>query len=211
MKTILLNASPRKNWNTAKLLKSAEEGAKAAGAEVEYLNLYDLSFTGCRSCMLCKRKGAERCHCYWKDDLSPVIDRIFAADALFIGTPIYLGRPSSQYFALMERLHFCALSYDDYRNYFTGSVKVGLFVTMNATREFYDSLYRKKIEEYAADLKQLNGEISVYPCFDTLQVSDYSKFNMGSFNEEVKKKTHEEQFSVDLKNAYELGLRLSRG
>ena len=32
MKKIIINGSPRKNWNTAKLLKSAEEGAKEAGA-----------------------------------------------------------------------------------------------------------------------------------------------------------------------------------
>lgn len=56
MKAIILNASPRKNWNTAQLLKSAMDGAKAAGAEVEYIDLYDLNFTGCRSCLLCKKK-----------------------------------------------------------------------------------------------------------------------------------------------------------
>ena len=80
MKTIILNASPRKTWNTAKLLKSAAQGAKDAGAEVEYIDLYDLTFTGCRGCLLCKRKGVERCHCYWKDDLSPIIDKIENSD-----------------------------------------------------------------------------------------------------------------------------------
>ncbi|MDD6559795.1 MAG: NAD(P)H-dependent oxidoreductase [Lactimicrobium massiliense] len=54
MKTIVLNASPRKTWNTAKLLKSAAKGAEDAGAQVTYIDLYDLNFTGCRSCMLCK-------------------------------------------------------------------------------------------------------------------------------------------------------------
>ena len=117
MKTIVLNTSPRKNWNTAQVLKAAMDGAKSTGAEVEYIDLYDLNFTGCRSCMACKRKDAERCRCYWKDDLSPVIDKVFAADALLIGTPIYLGRPTSQYFAFMERLHFSSFSYDDYSNY----------------------------------------------------------------------------------------------
>lgn len=81
MKTILLNGSPRKNRNTAQMLKSAEEGAKAAGAQTEYVELYDLHFTGCRSCLACKRKGAQRCRCFWKDDLSPLLDRIFQADA----------------------------------------------------------------------------------------------------------------------------------
>lgn len=210
MKTIILNASPRKNWNTAKLLKSAAKGALAAGAEVEYINLYDLNFTGCRSCMLCKRKNVERCRCYWKDDLSPIIDKIFAADTLLIGVPIYLGRPTSQYFALIERIHFSALSYDDYSNYFKRKVNVGMFVTMNATKEFYDKLYKNKFEKYADELKQLNGEIHLYPCYNTLQVSDYSKFNMGSFDEIIKKEVHNNLFPVDLQNAYNLGMKLSQ-
>lgn len=210
MKTIVLNASPRKNWNTAKLLRSAADGAAKAGSEVEYINLYDLNYTGCRSCMLCKRKGAERCHCYIKDDLSPVIDRIFAADTLFIGTPIFLGRPTSQYFALMERLHFCALSYDDYSNYFTGKVNVALFVTMNATKEFYDQLYKEQFEAYANELKQLNGEVYLYPCYNTLQVADYSKFSMSSFDEADKRRANKEQFPIDLSKAFELGMKLGR-
>lgn len=107
MKTMVLNASPRRNGNTAKLLKSTADGARDAGAEVEYIDLYNLTFTGCRGCMLCKRKGVERCYCYWKDDLSTIIDKIFHADVLLIGTAIYLGRPTSRYFELLERLHFC--------------------------------------------------------------------------------------------------------
>lgn len=210
MKTIILNTSPRKNWNTAKLLKSATEGAISTGAEVEYIDLYDLNFTGCRSCMLCKRKGGERCHCYWKDDLSPIIDKVFTADALIIGTAIYLGRPTSRYFEFMERLHFAALSYDDYSNYFKGKIKVAMFVSMNATKEFYDKLYKEKFEEYAKELEMLNGEVNLYPCYNTLQVADYSKFNMGSFDESMKKTAHEENFPKDLKNAYDIGKMISQ-
>ena len=73
------------------MLKEAKRGAESVGAETEYIDLFDLSYTGCRSCLACKRKDAERCKCFWKDDLSPLIDRIFAADALIIGSPIYLG------------------------------------------------------------------------------------------------------------------------
>jgi multimeric flavodoxin WrbA len=206
----VLNASPRKAWNTAKLLKSAAEGAKSAGSEVEYMDLYDLNFTGCRSCMLCKRKGAQRCHCYWKDDLSPIIDKIFRADALLIGTAIYLGRPTSRYFEVLERLHFCALSYDDYSNYFTGKVNVGLFVSMNASKEFYDRLYKDAFEGYARELQMLNGEVCLYPCHDTLQVADYSKYNMASFDAERKKLSREKNFPRDLENAYQIGQRLVR-
>lgn len=206
----MLNASPRRAWNTAKLLKSAAEGAKSAGSEVEYIDLYDLNFTGCRSCMLCKRKGAQRCRCYWKDDLSPIIDKVFKADVLLIGTAIYLGRPTSRYFEVLERLHFCSLSYDDYSNYFTGKVNVGLFVSMNASKEFYDRLYKDAFEGYANELKMLNGEVCPYPCHNTLQVADYSKYNMASFDEEKKKLSREKNFPRDLENAYQIGQRLVR-
>lgn len=205
----MLNASPRRAWNTAKLLKSAAEGAKSAGSEVEYIDLYDLNFTGCRSCMLCKRKGAQRCRCYWKDDLSPIIDKVFKADVLLIGTAIYLGRPTSRYFEVLERLHFCSLSYDDYSNYFTGKVNVGLFVSMNASKEF-DRLYKDAFEGYANELQMLNGEVCPYPCHNTLQVADYSKYNMASFDEEKKKLSREKNFPRDLENAYQIGQRLVR-
>lgn len=208
--TLVLNASPRKAWNTARLLKSAAEGAKSAGSEVEYIDLYDLDFTGCRSCMLCKRKGAERCHCYWKDDLSPIIDRIFQADVLLIGTAIYFGRPTSRYFEVLERLHFCALSYDGYGNYFTGRVNAGLFVSMNASKEYYDRLYKDAFEGYAQELQMLNGEVCLYPCFDTLQVADYSKYSMAGFDAEKKQLSREKNFPKDLENAYAIGQRLVR-
>ncbi len=211
MKTILLNGSPRKNWNTAMMLKEAQKGAESAGAETEYINLFDLSYTGCRSCLACKRKDAERCKCFWKDDLSPVIDRIFAADALIIGSPIYLGDITSQVRGLIERLHFCALSYDDYSSYFTGKVDVGIILTMNAPKSFYTLAYKKKAKEVAQSFKELNGSAEVYACCDTLQVNDYSKYSMASFNEDHKKAMREKQFPQDLEQAFRMGARLGGG
>lgn len=62
----------------------------------------------------------------------------------------------------------------------------------------------------AKELEMLNGEVCLYPCYNTLQVSDYSKFNMDSFDESIKKIAHEENFPKDLENAYKIGLRLSQ-
>ncbi len=211
MKTIILNGSPRKNWNTALMLKEAQKGAASVGAETEYIDLFDLTYTGCRSCMACKRKGAVRCKCFWKDDLSPVIDRIFAADALFVGSPIYLGDITSQVHGLIERLHFCALSYDDYSNYFKGKVDVGIILTMNAPKAYYNLTYRKKAKEVAQTFTALNGSVEVYACCDTLQVNDYSRYDMAGFNEEHKKAMREKQFPQDLIKAFEMGARLSGG
>ena len=192
------------------MLKEAQKGAQSVGAETEYIDLFDLNYTGCRSCLACKRKGAERCRCYWKDDLSPVIDLIFAADALIVGSPVYLGDITSQVHALIERLHFCALSYDDYSNYFNGKVNVGIILTMNAPKVFYNIGYRKKAREVAQNFRMLNGSVDVYACCDTLQVKNYDEYNMASFNEEHKKEVHEKQFPLDLKNAFRMGAGLGR-
>lgn len=210
MKTIILNGSPRKNWNTAQMLKSAQKGAESVGAETEYVDLYSLNYTGCRSCLVCKRKDGERCRCFWKDDLSPLIDRIFSADALILGSPIYLGDITSQVHALIERLHFCALSYDDYSNYFKGKVNVGVILTMNAPKAYYESAYKEPLEKLFSTFRDLNGTLKIYPCCDTLQIGDYSKFNMASFSEAHKKQMHETEFPRDIEQAFALGAELSK-
>ena len=45
MKIIGINGSPRKEWNTAELIKKALEGAISEGAETELIHLYEFSST----------------------------------------------------------------------------------------------------------------------------------------------------------------------
>ena len=85
-----------------------------------------------------------------------------------------------------------------------------MFLTMNATKEFYEKLYKEQFETYADELRALNGEVCLYPVYNTLQVKDYKKFDMSSFNEEEKKSAHEMCFPTDLEGAYKLGARLSQ-
>ena len=197
MKTIIINASPRKNWNTAQLLKEAQKGAEEAGSETEYIDLYSLDFTGCRSCLACKRKGAERCKCYWKDDLSPLIDRITQADSLIIRSPL-------------ERLIFVMLSYDNYSSYFTGKVNVGLIYTMNASGSYVDTLIKPMAKGIEGTFRFLNGKVQSYFSCNTTQVSDYSKYSMAGFNLESKKEAREKQFPIDLEECHRLGKELAR-
>src|ERR1035438_4773585 len=92
MKVLAINGSPRKTWNTATLLNKALEGAASQGAETELIHLYDLNFKGCTSCFACKLKGGKSYgHCGFKDELSPILDKIPQIDVLILGSPIYLG------------------------------------------------------------------------------------------------------------------------
>ena len=210
MKTIVINASPRKKWNTAEIMQSAMKGAESVDAEVEYFNLYDLTFTGCRSCLICKMKDKTKGKCYWRDDLSSVIEKILDADTLLIGTPIYFGEPTSAFRALIERLIFSVLSYDDGSSYYTSKVNVGLFYTMNAPIDFFNTSMKDNLAKTEYLFNFLNGEVISYPVCNTLQVHDYSKYNMAGFSQEAKEKQLILQYPKDIEKAFEIGAELSK-
>lgn len=210
MKAIAINGSPRKGWNTEMLLKEALRGAASVGAETELIQLYDLNYTGCKSCFGCKRKGAESCHCILKDDLTPVLAKMFEADAVFLGSPIYFGDMTGQMVSFMERLAFPLLSYDDYsKTLYQGTINAAIFYTMNAPEAYYKSNMEQSLTNRAALLQRLGGTVEVYAACDTYQFSDYAKFHAASFNEEHKREVRETQFPKDMEKAFEVGCKLA--
>lgn len=197
MKTIILNGSPRKNWNTAQLLKEAQRGAESTGAEATYIDLYNLNYNGCRSCLACKRKGiAEPCKCYWKDDLTPVLEKIWQADRLITGSPIYYSEPTGGMRSLLERLTFPAMSYNDYSSVFKGRVDVDIFLTMNAPMQYYKQAYEGRMQEYFAPMRFLNGQVRIFPVCDTLQVKDYSKYDMAGSLRSIRRQSMMQNFRL---------------
>lgn len=73
-----INGSQRKKGNTAEVLKKALEGVHSLlpAAGTELVHLYDLDFTGCRSCFACKRKGgASYGRCAVRDGLPPLLGK----------------------------------------------------------------------------------------------------------------------------------------
>ena len=87
---------------------------------------------------------------------------------------------------------------------------VGVILTMNAPRQIFDNWYHAKAEELTQSFSALNGRVELLPCCDTLQVKDYSKFNMAGFDEAHKKAVHETKFPLDLEKAFQMGARLGR-
>ena len=89
---------------------------------------------------------------------------------------------------------------------FKGKVDVNVFLTMNAGKEHYDEVYCKRMEEYFAPFRFLNGSVQIVPVCDTLQVQNYSKFAMAGFSEEHKKAVHEAEFPLALEKAFRIGV-----
>ena len=108
-----INGSPRKKGNTAEVLKKALEGVHSLlpAAGTELVHLYDLDFTGCRSCFACKRKGgASYGRCAVRDGLPPLLEKLADADGIIFGSPIYFMGVSGALRALLERLDDCYLA-----------------------------------------------------------------------------------------------------
>ncbi len=206
MKLIIINGSPRTKWNTAMLLKEAEKGAKDNNIDVEYIDLYSIKFLGCRSCLACKLKGKEENYkCKFKDELTPILNKILEADKIIIGSPIYFSEPTSSVRALLERLTFPMLSYINYQSIYKGKIDVDIILTMNAPKEIYENRYKINMDEYFNPFKLLNGNVRIFPIYDTLQVNDYSKYDMDLLRGEHKKKVREKDFPSSLEFLYKLG------
>jgi multimeric flavodoxin WrbA len=101
MKIIGLNASPRKEGNTAWIVHKILEGAGERGAETASYNFSDLDIKPCRGCLACHQ--GER-GCVIDDDMQKLYRAMEAADALVLGAPIYMGQMSAQAKILTDRL-----------------------------------------------------------------------------------------------------------
>lgn len=209
-KVIAINASPRKNYNTDTLLKKALEGAAAAGAETEMVYLYDLSFKGCISCLACKlRKEPRPNRCIINDALRPVLDKVHAADAMIIGSPIYFSEITGVGRAFLERLLFQYLNYDDFSQPLSPTKKTGLIFTMNiAESQLEDFGYNTLFARYENWMNHYFGHCEMLLATDTLQVKDYSKYHLARFDAKAKQHRHDTVFGEDCQKAYELGKHL---
>ena len=125
--------------------------------------------------------------------------------ALSSALPIYYSEPTGLVRSFLERITFPAMSYSTYQSVFNGKIDVDVFLTMNAPMQFYKQNYERRFQEYFAPFRFLNGQIRLIPVCDTVQVKDYSKYDMASFSEEHKKAVHEAQFPAALEFAFKIG------
>ncbi len=212
MKVLAINGSPRKQWNTATLLNKALDGASSQGAEIELIHLYDLNFKGCTSCFACKLKNGESYgRCGFKDELSPVLNRIENIDALILGSPIYFGTVTGEMSSFIERLAFPYLVYDTNRSsLYHKKLPVGFIYTMGANESFMKDLsIDKHIELNEMFLTRLFGLSESLVVTDTYQFDDYSKY-VNSFNVELKEQRRSEVFPIDCDKAYDMGVKLTK-
>lgn len=82
--------------------------AKAQGAEVEKVHLFDRQVEFCTNCRTCTTEpGPDRGCCTIADDVPAILDRVDASDAFVLAAPINFWTVT----ALMKRFIECAVCY----------------------------------------------------------------------------------------------------
>lgn len=97
---VIFNGSPRKDGNTATLLDTIARGARDMGAEVKYYTLFKMKFMACQSCFACRVKD----DCIINDEVHEALQKVKEADAVVIGSPIYMMQMTGPVKNLYDRL-----------------------------------------------------------------------------------------------------------
>ena len=103
MKAVGIVGSPRKDGNTRYLVDHCLKAIAEEGIETETIPLAGKTISGCRHCEYCREHPGE---CAINDDMQAIRDKMIAADAIIVGSPVYYGSATSLVKGLLERVGF---------------------------------------------------------------------------------------------------------
>ena len=149
MNYCILMGSPRKNGNTAALLKPFIEELTVLGNKLELIWLYDKSISPCVACRVCQQDWS-KFGCRFDDDAQEIFDRILAYDVLVLATPIYSWYCTPPMKALLDRLVYGMNKYYGDRkgpSLWAGK-KVALITTCGYRPEKGSDLFQSGMERY---------------------------------------------------------------
>jgi multimeric flavodoxin WrbA len=110
MKVLAIQGSPRKNGNTATMLKTyiAELKNNDEQTVIDTIEVRDKEIQSCTDCQACKKADRQ---CIIQDDMQEIYPQILEADLIVIASPIYWWGISAQAKQFIDRWY--ALDYGD--------------------------------------------------------------------------------------------------
>lgn len=128
---VILQGSPRKNGNTARLVKAFTDGLSLVH-NVTVINVAELHINYCIGCNSCFTREGN--HCFQQDDMQKVMPVLAEADILVFASPVYFYGISAQLKTLLDRLH------TPLRNSFKVKQTALLLVGAATLPELFDSI-----------------------------------------------------------------------
>jgi multimeric flavodoxin WrbA len=102
MKVVGISGSPRKDGNTAILIRTIFRELNEKGIDTELIQLADVSIKGCVACGGCVVNKNKRC-VVTDDGFNECLAKMIAADGIILGSPVYSADVTSQMKALIDR------------------------------------------------------------------------------------------------------------
>jgi multimeric flavodoxin WrbA len=96
---IAIYGSPRKDGNSAALLKQAVAGARREGAHVEEIFLRDYKISPCLEIYGCRKTG----DCVIRDDFQEILAKVEAGTGIMLASPIFFYSVSAHTKIFMDR------------------------------------------------------------------------------------------------------------
>jgi multimeric flavodoxin WrbA len=114
MKVVAINGSPRKNGNTAIVLKAMAEELEKEGINVETIQVGDQLIHGCIACEHCKKSEGNQC--VFKDDIvNEASLKMREADGIILAAPTYYGGIPGTAKSFLDRVFYSSAAYFRYK------------------------------------------------------------------------------------------------
>jgi len=107
MKVVAFNGSPRKEGNTATLIKHVLDELEKEKIETETVQIGGKSIHGCTACGKCVENKDKKC-VIDKDIVNDCIEKILEADGIILASPTYFADLTPELKALIDRTGFVA-------------------------------------------------------------------------------------------------------
>ncbi|MCP4341879.1 MAG: flavodoxin family protein [Desulfobulbaceae bacterium] len=132
VKIIAIYGSPRRDGNSATLLKQAVAGARQEGAEVKEVFLRDYKISPCLEIYACIKNG----ECAIRDDFQEILAKLEASTGIMLASPIFFYSVSAHTKIFMDRCQsLWVRKYWIEKQDFRGApeTRKGLFISVAAT------------------------------------------------------------------------------
>jgi multimeric flavodoxin WrbA len=141
LKVIAFNGSPRKDGNTALLLKRVLQVLEAEGIKTELIQLAGKPIRGCNACRTCYTTKNKRC-VIEDDNVNAYIQKMLKADGIILGSPVYFSMMTPELKALIDRAGYVARANKDMFKRKVGAAVVavrraGALPTFDAINHFF--------------------------------------------------------------------------
>jgi multimeric flavodoxin WrbA len=116
MQALIIKSSPKKDGNTATLVKNLVRGLNENNVQVTEFNVNNMNIQYCKGCDVCLSSPEPRC--VIQDDMHKIYDAYKKSKLIIYATPIWWWHMNAQMKTIIDRHHALL-----YREDYTGNLK----------------------------------------------------------------------------------------